>query len=198
MLERPCIISCNNVTAYFKSIGEDSEKMEGIKEGLSPLYRLDKPVSGVMLFAGSSKDLVITGKDYYLVCVGKTEASGVMEDLLYHDKRSNRVFPVKRMRKGVKEARLAYETLAYSEADDLSFVKVSLDTGRTHQIRVQFASRKMPLAGDGKYGSRIKCDIALICQEVRFISEGREYKASVDLPDIYPWDLFKNGGSYGE
>ena len=78
------------------------------------------------------------------------------------------IHAVKRMRKGVKEARLRYKVLAYNSEKNISFVSVTLDTGRTHQIRTQFASRKHPLAGDGKYGSRIKCDIALVCGEITF------------------------------
>ena len=91
-----------------------------------------------------------------------------MEDLLFHDSRTNRTFPVKRMRKGVKEAKLSYKVLDYNKEKDISYVSVVLDTGRTHQIRTQFASRKHPLAGDGKYGSRIKCNIALVCGELTF------------------------------
>jgi 23S rRNA pseudouridine1911/1915/1917 synthase len=91
-----------------------------------------------------------------------------MEDLLFHDSRSNRTFPVKRMRKGVKEARLSYKVISYNGEKDISFVAVTLDTGRTHQIRTQFASRKHPLAGDGKYGSRIKCPIALVMAELTY------------------------------
>ena len=191
MLKRPELISCNNVTSVFKEIGEDSEKLSGIPEGFGPLYRLDRPVSGIMLLVRPGHDCEVEHKDYYLVCKGDPGARGIMEDLLYHDPRQNRSFPVKKMRKGVKSARLSYETIAYDKDNDLSLVKACLDTGRTHQIRCQFASRGMPLAGDGRYGSRIKCDIALICKEVGFTSEGKEYIVSVELPGQYPWTLFK-------
>ncbi|MCR4688229.1 MAG: hypothetical protein K5745_01610 [Saccharofermentans sp.] len=188
---RHAILETDKICAYVKAAGEDSEKLDGIRPGMSALYRLDQPITGVILAVMRGHDCVITGKDYYLVCSGRCDASGVMEDLLFHDRRSNRSFPVKRMRNGVREARLEYETIAYNPDEDLSFVKVNLGTGRTHQIRAQFASRKMPLAGDGKYGSRVKCDLALICKEVRFTSKGREYTASIPLPDTYPWELFK-------
>ena len=160
----------------YKERGEDSEKIA--PQGLSALYRLDVPVPGIIAAADSGKRIRIIDKKYYLVCQGRFgDAEGVMEDLLFHDSRSNRTFPVKRMRKGVKQARLSYKVLAYNEENDTSFVSVSLDTGRTHQIRTQFVSRKHPLAGDGKYGSRIKCPIALVMAELTY-DEGEGTKAS--------------------
>ena len=94
------------------------------------------------------------------------------------------------MRKGVKEARLSYKVLSYNKEKDLSYVAVTLDTGRTHQIRTQFSSRKHPLAGDGKYGSRIKCPIALVCGEMTY-DEGEGTKPSAikidpekELPEV--------------
>ena len=160
----------------YKERGEDSEKIA--PSGLSALYRLDVPVPGIIAAADSGKRIRIIDKKYFLVCQGKfDEEEGVMEDLLFHDSRSNRTFPVKRMRKGVKEARLSYKVLAYNEEKDASFVSVTLDTGRTHQIRTQFASRKHPLAGDGKYGSRIKCPVALVMAELTY-DEGEGTKPS--------------------
>jgi len=151
----------------YKERGEDSEKIA--PSGMSCLSRLDVPVPGIIAAADSGKRIRLIDKKYYLVCQGRFEdVEGSMEDLLFHDSRSNRTFPVKRMRKGVKEARLTYKVLSYNEEKDTSFVEVVLDTGRTHQIRTQFASRKHPLAGDGKYGSRIKCPIALVMAELTF------------------------------
>ena len=157
----------NGYKILYKERGEDSEKIA--PSGMSCLSRLDVPVPGIIAAADSGKRIRILAKKYYLVCQGNfDEKKGSMEDLLFHDSRSNRTFPVKRMRKGVKEARLSYEVLSYDEKEDLSYVSVVLDTGRTHQIRTQFASRKHPLAGDGKYGSRIKCPIALVMAELSF------------------------------
>lgn len=151
----------------YKKRGEDSEKIA--PPGYAALSRLDVPVPGIIAVADSGKSIRVICKKYYLVCQGRfEETEGVMEDLLFHDSRSNRTFPVKRMRKGVKEARLSYKVLAYNEEKDISYVSAVLDTGRTHQIRTQFASRKHPLAGDGKYGSRIKCPVALVCGELTF------------------------------
>ena len=151
----------------YKERGEDSEKIT--PSGFSVLSRLDVPVPGIIAAADSGKRIRVTCKKYYLVCQGRLEdAEGIMEDLLFHDSRSNRTFPVKRMRKGVREARLSYSVLDYNEEKDLSYVQVVLDTGRTHQIRTQFAARKHPLAGDGKYGSRIKCPVALVCGELTY------------------------------
>ena len=173
----------------YKERGEDSEKIAG--SGMNALYRLDVPVPGIIAVADSGKRIRIIDKKYYLVCQGRfEEPAGSMEDLLFHDSRSNRTFPVKRMRKGVKEARLAYEVLSYDAVKDLSFVSVVLDTGRTHQIRTQFASRKHPLAGDGKYGSRIKCPVALVMAELTYDEgEGTERKTvktdpKTELPSV--------------
>ena len=171
----------------YKERGEDSEKIA--PSGFSIMSRLDVPVPGIIAAADSGKRIRVTDKRYYLVCQGRLEETeGVMEDLLFHDSRSNRTFPVKRMRKGVKEARLTYKVLAYNEEKDISYVSVVLDTGRTHQIRTQFASRKHPLAGDGKYGSRIKCDIALVCAELTYV-EGEGTKpvtVKIDPKEVLP------------
>lgn len=125
-----------------------------------PLHRLDKGVSGVMVYAKTkfaaaklSRDIAEHSfkKEYLAAVHGVCDGTGDMCDLLFKDSRKNKSYVVKRMRKGVREARLSYETLkSYSEK---SLVRVHLHTGRTHQIRVQFASRKMPLLGDKKYGA---------------------------------------------
>lgn len=175
----------------YKEAGEDSEKIA--PSGMGVLYRLDMPVSGLIAASGKGSGIEIISKKYFLVCAGKFEnGSGTMEDFLYHDARSNRTFPVKKTRKGVKEARLYYRVEGYEEKEDLSLVSAVLDTGRTHQIRVQFASRKHPLAGDGKYGSRVKCPVALTCGELTYKAGPEAQPKTVRAMDLkdYPWNLF--------
>lgn len=183
---------------YKKAPGEDSEKLElpdSIK-GYKPITRLDKPVSGLLVLrapqGASCLNDVEFHKEYIAVVSGAMEAnSGRMEDLLYHDKRNNKTFPVKRMRNGVKEASLDYEVIGEDKERNLSLVKIKLGTGRTHQIRVQFASRKHPLYGDGKYGSRIKGLPALCCSHVEFIHPINNSPMVFDvIPEGEPWNLF--------
>ena len=94
---------------------------------------------------------------------------GILRDYLFKDSRKGRVFPVKRPRKGVREAVLEYCIVETAPDGSLSLAEITLHTGRTHQIRVQFASRKHPLYGDGKYGSRFKGDIALQSAGLQFV-----------------------------
>ena len=131
------------------------------------VHRLDRNTGGAMVLSKMQK---ATGKlseaiqkrefekEYIAVIKGvPEEAEGIFKDLLFKDSQKNKTFVVKRERKGVKEASLEYKVLStadHPEHGKISLVLIKLHTGRTHQIRVQFASRKMPLLGDGKYGSR--------------------------------------------
>ncbi len=130
------------------------------------IHRLDRGVGGVMVFAktpaaagklsAAVADRSLT-KEYVALVHGVPDPpEGEMIDLLYKDAAKNRSFVVDRKRAGVKEAKLYYRTLRTITTDEepLSLVRVRLVTGRTHQIRVQFSSRQMPLYGDGKYGAR--------------------------------------------
>ena len=134
---------------------------------LGLVHRLDRGVGGVMVFAkrqdvaGALSTAVANRtliKQYLAVVHGQpNEASGVWKDFLYKDAAKNKTFVVERQRKGVKQASLAYATLATridTPAGECSLLQIRLHTGRTHQIRVQCASRGLPLIGDGKYGAR--------------------------------------------
>ena len=172
----------------------------GKPDFIAGVHRLDKQVGGAMVFS-RRKD--VTGKliaqvadrrmekIYLAVLRGRpAEPEATLEDLLFHDSRTNKTFVVDRPRKGVREAKLDYRTLA--QADDLTLVRVRLHTGRTHQIRVQFASRGLPLLGDIRYGSKAECTPALWAWRLRFAHPARD--AVIDLicppPETYPWTLF--------
>lgn len=141
-----------------------------------PLHRLDKGVSGVMIFAKTklaaselSRDIAEhrLKKEYLAVVSGIPDESGEMVDLLFKDSKKNKSFVVNRPRKGVKEAKLSYWRVKTN--NEKSLVRVLLHTGRTHQIRVQFSSRKMPLLGDKKYGGDSEFEnIALLSYRITF------------------------------
>lgn len=126
------------------------------KEYVACLHRLDRDVGGVMIYslspeASGKLSAISYEKEYIAVVTGFPEKDeGVMEDLLFHDSRRNKTFVVDRERKGVKKARLYYKVV--EKTDGGCTLRITLDTGRTHQIRVQLASRRMPIVGDGKYG----------------------------------------------
>lgn len=173
------------------------------------VHRLDKETGGLMVLANHrqaaaalSKAVTekLLEKEYLAVVSGCPQpAEGAMTDLLFRDARKNRSFVVTRLRKGVKEARLTYRTLdtaQWTNGETVSLVRVKLETGRTHQIRVQFASRKMPLAGDSRYGSRLRdCSSALFSCRLCFPHPGTgEILDFSSLPErmSLPWNLFSD------
>lgn len=160
------LFSDRDIVLCVKPVGLDSEIQmpAALKETLGgeiyPVHRLDKNVGGVMIFArtqaaaASLSKAIQEGKlikEYVALVHGTPPESGDWEDLLWKDSRKNKVFVVKRMRGGVKKARLEFTRLTSGEE---SLVRIRLHTGRSHQIRVQFASRGYPLVGDHKYGAR--------------------------------------------
>lgn len=203
-----------DITVCIKPVGigsEDSPTEQGIigllseraRKPLHLLHRLDRNVGGVMVFANNKKSAAVLSKDisegklkkeYLAVLDGvPEEKKAVLKDLLFKDSRKNRSYVVNRMRKGVKEASLEYEILG--EAEGKAIVQVLLHTGRTHQIRVQFSSRKLCLTGDIKYGSkdRTNCDIALHSHKITFTHPTtNEDMTFTSKPDstVYPWCIF--------
>lgn len=181
------LYSDKNIIACIKPVGLDSEKQmpENLKSQLGgeifTLHRLDLNVGGVMVYARNKKTAselsraIQDGnmiKEYLAKVQGTPPENGDWEDLLFKDSRKNKVFVVKRIRKGVKKARLEFTRLAEGEA---SLVKIRLHTGRSHQIRVQFASRGFPLVGDHKYGSRDeKTAPMLYSHKITFPYQGKE------------------------
>ena len=164
---------CDDINEYLLAKGENTTAYV--------IHRLDKTTGGVMVFAktkvaaGKMSTLIQRGefhKEYLAVLCGvPDEKSDELADLLYHDKNRNKTYVVKRERKGVKKARLFYEVLCENECKGVScsLVRVKLFTGRTHQIRVQFASRKFPLVGDRKYGTTVEDKtIALWSHKISF------------------------------
>lgn len=164
------------------------------------VHRLDRVVSGVMVLARSAaaaselsrqiREDQFT-KEYLAVVHGcpKPE-SGTLTDLLYRDKARRMTMVASHPGKGVQEAVLDYQVL--SSAGDISRVKVQLRTGRTHQIRVQFASRGMPLVGERKYATLDDpCEIALWSHRIGFFhpATGERVEFSQEPPEGYPWTL---------
>ncbi len=207
----------NEVIIIVKPVGVPSETTQNGEKGILHLlkneygltdvfllHRLDRNVGGVMVFAKNKKSAACiskqiqenTFKKTYLAVVDGIieEKQGVYKDLLFKDSSKNRSYVVNRMRKGVKDASLEY--IALSEKENKSLVKVTLHTGRTHQIRVQFSSRKTPLCGDVKYGSKDRnSDIALFSHSVEFNHPTtNEMLTFTDFPDKlnYPWKLFES------
>ena len=119
-------------------------------------------------------------KEYVALVHGTPPEAGDWEDLLFKDSRRNKVFVVNRPRTGVKDARLEFTR---QTAGERSLVRIRLHTGRSHQIRVQFASRGFPLVGDHKYGARddVPSPMLFSCR-IRFPWKGDE-KVFEALPE---------------
>ena len=160
------LYSDRGIVVCIKPVGLDSEAEvpAALKAELGgeifPIHRLDKNVGGIMVFARTKSAAAALSKavqdgqmikEYVAMVHGTPPESGDWEDFLFKDSRKNKVFAVKKERKGVKYARLEFNRL---QGGEQSLVHIRLHTGRSHQIRVQFSSRGFPLVGDHKYGSR--------------------------------------------
>ena len=168
------------------------------------IHRLDRPVGGIMVFAKTSKAASRLSeqvrnksfkKTYRAVLNGNMRKdSDTLKDYLYKNKKTNMVSVVNKNHKDAKDAELSYETIAKNEK--FSMVQVDLKTGRPHQIRVQFSSRKHPLFGDQRYGQDInkKGDqIALWSYKIEITHPTTKEKMEFicEPPNKYPWNLFE-------
>lgn len=165
---------------------------------LGLIHRLDRPVGGIMVFAKTSKAasrlseqirLRHFEKKYYAVIEGTVAHEEILIDKLYKDVKTNMVTVDERG----KEAVLKYKRI--SMIDNLSLIEIELKTGRSHQIRVQFSSRNMPLFGDQRYNRNAKVgqQIALFSYYLSFYHPTTKEKLEfyLDLPDRNPFKIFK-------
>lgn len=215
----PILFEDKSVIVCEKPIGVLSERGQNPRERCMPtlleaqtrtyrvdvLHRLDKAVGGVMVFSKNAKASAALSrtiaqhemtKEYLAVVAGCPDApSGEWRDILFRDRQKNKSFVIKTMRQGAKEAVLDYEVLATVARPEgvVSLLKIRLHTGRTHQIRVQCASRQMPLLGDEKYGSRIPTKhIALWSHHLAFAHPvtHRPIDVTAPPPATAPWVWF--------
>ena len=161
-----------------------------------PVHRLDMNVGGVMIYARSREaaselsQRMQNGdfrKEYLALVHGSLPQEGRMEDYLWKDGRRNKVYVVKRPRQGVRKAVLTWRVVG-SVGEDRTLTAVFPETGRSHQIRVQFASRGFPLWGDHKYGARDKeRTLMLFSRCIRFSWQGKEIccEAEPDWPEVF-------------
>ena len=189
------IYSDRHLAVCVKPVGLDSEAEvpAALKERLGgelfPIHRLDKNVGGIMVYARTKQAAAALSravqegtmvKEYMALVHGTPPETGDWEDFLFKDSRKNKVFAVKKERKGVKYARLEFNRLTQGET---SLVRIRLHTGRSHQIRVQFSSRGFPLVGDHKYGSRDeRTEPMLHSCRITFPFQGKNYSFE-KLPD---------------
>ncbi len=163
------IVVCNKPFGISSQESNGENMVDALREAcgceIYPVHRLDTQTTGLMVYAKNQKSAAELSrqiqekafkKEYVCLCHGEIENEGEMVDFLYHDRVKNKSFVVKSKRSGAKEARLEYKVICEKCLGEcrLFKVRVKLHTGRTHQIRVQFASRGYPLYGDGKYGAR--------------------------------------------
>lgn len=171
------------------------------KADVRTVHRLDRVVGGLMVLArnGSAASILSEQirngsfeKEYCAVVHGTpAESVGRLRDLLVRDKARKMTMVAPEPGKGVQEAILHYQVQAATQ--EMTFVRIHLETGRTHQIRVQFASRGMPLVGERKYSTlEDDCEIALWSCRIGFDhpQTGKRMTFSLNPPAVYPWNRF--------
>ena len=185
-----------DLVVIIKPIGLDSESAvpaaitAELGGEIYTIHRLDLNVGGVMVYARTKQAAAALSravqegtmvKEYVALVHGEVPEAGDWTDLLLKDARKNKVFVVDRMRKGVKDARLTFTRMETN--DNSSLVRIRLYTGRSHQIRVQFASRKHPLLGDHKYGARDEHSAPMLfSRRISFSFRGKAYQFE-KMPD---------------
>ena len=157
-----------------------------------PVHRLDREATGLIVYAKTRQAAAFLSaavgtdafvKEYLALCeAAPPEDEGILEDLLFHDRAKNKTYAVGRSRAGVKAAKLSYRVLR--RTDGRALLQIRLYTGRTHQIRVQFASRGCPLCGDRKYGAKTGGELALYAWRLSFPHPNGEPKRFT-LPDSF-------------
>ena len=188
---------CDLLTLLKKYIKEKYNKPGNVYLGL--VHRLDRPVGGVMVFAKTSKAASRLSeqvrenkldKCYYAVLDGKISKNGELVDYLIKDHKKNMSFVTDK--ENGKFSKLSYEVVGYK--DNFSLVDIKLETGRSHQIRVQFSSRGFALVGDCKYNpnSDNKTNIALFAYRLSFYHPVTKEKMifELEMPKRYPFNLF--------
>ena len=193
---------CVDMTALLS----DELIKNGEKSDIFVVHRLDRSTGGLIIYARNKEAAAAFSrlvaekdgfqKEYLAVISGMPEnESGNMTDYLLKDSAQKKAFVVKSERKGAKLASLDFKTLQTVSEDDkiFSLLRITLNTGRFHQIRAQLSSRGMPIYGDGKYGSREKApNFALWASKIAFIYKGKSYEFE-SAPDLSqkPWNLFE-------
>ena len=189
------LYSDKDIVVCLKPVGLDSEHqvpaalIAELGGEIFPLHRLDKAVGGVMIYARTKAAAATFSrliqenklvKEYVALVHGAVPENGDWQDLLFKDSRKNKVFVVNRQRNGVKAARLEFVRL---REGDPTLVRIRLHTGRTHQIRVQFASRGFPLVGDRKYGAKDEISAPMLYSCCLTFPYKGETKVFEHLPD---------------
>ncbi len=189
----------SKLNEYYTEAGESAEAF--------PIHRLDRGVGGVMVFAKHQRSAAALSqavaertldKEYLAVILGTPETDeGIYKDLLFKDSAKNRSYVVTRKRAGVREASLEYKVIDRAEyaGEQVTLVLIKLHTGRTHQIRVQFSSRKTPLFGDKKYGGRGTGGIGLWSYRLTLNHPASgKHEVYSKLPSGGVWDVFDTSG----
>lgn len=184
------------LTILKEYIKEKYNKPGNVYLGL--VHRLDRPVGGIIVFARTSKAASRLSeqvrnktfkKTYNAVVIGNIENTGKLKDYLLKDEKRN---IVKVDEKG-KEAILNFKKLNFK--DNMSLVEINLETGRSHQIRVQMSHHGYPLFGDQKYNKNAKVgeQIALFAKKIEFVhpTTNELLTFELDLPNRYPFTIFK-------